>query len=76
MICAKRIPATHRAVAEIAVKAVLGERAVIAEMVEIPSGPSFRTRVGALHYGIRTFWDRWSGRHASGGSDHSDETQD
>jgi len=48
------------------VKAVLGEKAVIRAMVEIPAGTPFRKRAGALHAGVRTFWSRWTGRHSNG----------
>jgi hypothetical protein len=59
----KRIPTHHRVIVEAAVKAALGERAVVREIVEMQGGPSLRVRVGALHCGIYTFWSRWTGRH-------------
>ncbi|HXK01102.1 MAG TPA: hypothetical protein VMS37_01790 [Verrucomicrobiae bacterium] len=62
----KGIPAVHKAIAAAAVKAVLGEKAVIRAMVEIPAGTPFRKRAGALHAGVRTFWSRWTGRHSNG----------
>ncbi|HTP31877.1 MAG TPA: hypothetical protein VMJ75_06870 [Candidatus Acidoferrales bacterium] len=61
----KGIPAVHQAIATAAVKAILGEKAVIRGMVEVPAGTPFRKRAGALHTGIRTFWSRWMGRHSN-----------
>ena len=58
----KHIPDAHRAVAAAAVRAILGPRAVVREMVEVPAGTPFRKRVGAVHHGIRTFWSRWTAR--------------
>ncbi|HTS30618.1 MAG TPA: hypothetical protein VMH81_32320 [Bryobacteraceae bacterium] len=75
MTSGKGIPAVHQAIATAAVKAVLGEKAVIREMVEIPAGTPFRKRAGALHTGIRTFWRRWTGRHSNEKA-AIDETQD
>ena len=71
----KGIPAVHQAIATAAVKAILGEKAVIRGMVEVPAGTPFRKRAGALHTGIRTFWSRWTGRQAKG-RPGTDETQD
>jgi hypothetical protein len=56
------IPAHHRAAIAAAVRAVLGDRAVVRRIVEAPSGPSLTVRVTALHYGIRTFWNHWTER--------------
>ena len=58
----KAIPAVHQAILAAAVKAVLGERAVICEIVEVPAGVSASRHVAALKYGIHTFWSRWTGR--------------
>jgi hypothetical protein len=69
------IPVLHQAIAAAAVKAVLGHRAVIREMVEAPGGPSAAKRAGALKYGIRTFWRRWTARQ-SNGSSTTNETPD
>jgi hypothetical protein len=72
---AKNISAAHQAIAAAAVKAALGEHAVIRQMVEIPStaGP-LGAQVVALQYGIRTFWSRWTGRKSNGSP--TDETHD
>ena len=70
----KQIPAVHRAIVAAAVKAVLGERAVIREIVEVPAA-SVGRQVAALKYGIHTFWSRWTGRR-SNGSSTADETPD
>jgi hypothetical protein len=69
----KRIPAVHQAIVAATVKAVLGERAVVREIVEVPAGVPLSAHVVALQYGIRTFWSRWTGRHANGSST-TDET--
>ena len=58
----KRIPAVHQAIVAAAVKAVLGERAVVRQIVEVPAGVSAGRHVVALKYGIHTFWRRWTGR--------------
>ena len=68
------IPVIHQAIAAAAVKAILGERAVIREIVEVPA-PSAVRRAGALKYGIRTFWRRWTARQ-SNGSSTTNETPD
>jgi len=70
----KSIPVVHRAVVAAAVKAVLGDRAVVREIKEVPP-PSLGTQVVALKYGIHTFWCRWTGRQ-SNGSSTIDETPD
>ncbi len=70
----KRIPALHRAIVAAAVQAVLGERAVVREIVEVPRA-SVGRHVVALKYGIHTFWRRWTGRQ-SNGSSTKDETPD
>ena len=57
----KRIPAVHQAIVAAAVKAVLGERAVVRQIVEVPAA-SVGRHVVALKYGIHTFWRRWTGR--------------
>jgi hypothetical protein len=72
---AARIPHLHRAVAEAAVKAVLGERAVVKEMVEIPAGQPLSVHINALGFGIRTFWNNWTGRQSNERTG-DDETQD
>ena len=56
----KPIPAVHQAILAAAVKAALGERAVIRQIVEVPAGASAGRKVAALSYGIRTFWSRWT----------------
>ena len=71
----KRIPVVHQAIVAAAVKAVLGERAVVRQIVEVPSGVSAGRHVVALKYGIHTFWRRWTGRQ-SNGSSTIDETAD
>ncbi|MEO8371466.1 MAG: hypothetical protein ABI806_19925 [Candidatus Solibacter sp.] len=68
------IPVLHQVIAAAAVKAILGDRAVIREMVEVPA-PSAIKRAGALKYGIRTFWRRWTARQ-SNGSSTTNETPD
>jgi hypothetical protein len=70
----KAIPAVHQAIVAAAVKAVLGERAVVREIVELPPVSAGR-RVVALKYGIHTFWCRWTGRQSTGSST-TDETPD
>ena len=70
----KQIPAVHRAIVAAAVHAVLGERAVVREIVETPKVP-LGQHVVALKYGIHTFWSRWTGRQANGSST-TDETAD
>ncbi len=65
----------HKAIAEAAVKALLGERAVIRQMVELPAGQPLDVQISALGYGIQTFWSHWTGRHPHG-SAARDETQD
>ena len=67
MTGAPEIPEVHRAIAEATVRAVLGERAVIREMKEMPAVSVLR-RAGALKYGIWTFWSRWTARQANGSS--------
>ena len=71
----KRIPVVHQAIVAAAVKAVLGDRAVVRQIVEVPSGVSAGRHVVALKYGIHTFWRRWTGRQ-SNGSSTIDETAD
>jgi hypothetical protein len=65
----ENIPVLHQAIAEAAVKALLGERAVIREMVEMPAGRPLSVHLSALGYGIRTFWGHWTGRHPYGERD-------
>lgn len=72
---AERIPVLHRAIAEAAVKAVLGDHAAIRHMVEIPAGRPLCVQVSALAYGIQTFWSHWTGRHPHGSAPRN-ETQD
>jgi len=67
MTCDPEIPEMHRVIAEAAVRAVLGERAVIRQMKEMPAASVLR-RAGALKYGILTFWSRWTARQANGSS--------
>ena len=64
----RRIPAVHQAILA-AVKAVLGERAVVRQIVEVPAGASASRHVVALTYGIHTFWRRWTGRQSNGSLD-------
>jgi hypothetical protein len=72
----KQIPAVHQAILAAAVKAVLGERAVIRQIVEVPPQPvPLGTHVVALTQGIRTFWSQWTGRKANECS-ITDETPD
>jgi hypothetical protein len=71
---AKPIPAVHRAIVAATVKAVLGERAVVRKIVEVPPA-SIGTQVVALKYGIHTFWRRWTARQ-SNGSSTTNETPD
>ena len=59
----ERIPALHQAIARAAVKTLFGERAVIVEMDEAPAGVPLTTHLRALEYGVRTFWNHWTGRH-------------
>jgi hypothetical protein len=65
----------HKAIAEAAVKALLGERAVIRQMVEVPAGQPLSVQISALGFGIQTFWSHWTGRHPHG-SAARDEAQD
>ena len=65
MTCDPEIPELHRAIAVAAVRAVLGERAVIRDMKELPVASLLR-RAGALKYGICTFWNRWTARQGNG----------
>ena len=69
------IPAHHQAIAEAAVRAILGERAVIRRMVEVAAGPPLSVHITALGSGIRTFWSHWTGRHPHGSAER-DETED
>lgn len=72
----KKIPAIHQAILAAAVNAVLGDRAVIREVVEVPrTTVPFSGHVVALKYGIRTFWSRWTERQTNGSST-IDETPD
>jgi hypothetical protein len=72
----KQISAAHQAVLAAAVKAALGERAVIRQVVEVPSESAhLGAHVLALTYGIQTFWSRWTER-KSNGSSITDETPD
>jgi hypothetical protein len=70
----KQIPEVHRAIVAAAVHAVLGDRAVVRDIVEVPAVPLGRRAV-ALKYGIHTFWRRWTGRQ-SNGSSTTNETPD
>ena len=70
----RSIPVVHQAIAAVAVKAILGDRAVIRGMAEVPA-PSAIRRADALRYGIRTFWHRWTARQ-SNGSSITNETPD
>ena len=65
----------HRAIVTAAVRAALGERAVIRRIVEVPEAPSAVEHVVALHHGIRIFWRSWTGRRMNGGAT-ADETAD
>jgi len=67
MTCDPDIPEVHRAIAHAVVRAVLGDRAVIRDMREMPAASVMR-RAGALKYGILTFWSRWTARQANGSS--------
>ena len=72
----KQIPAVHQAVLTAAVKAALGERAVIRQIVEVPDEPvPLGAHVVALTHGIRTFWSQWTGRKVNECS-ITDETPD
>jgi hypothetical protein len=72
----KRIPAVHQAILAAAVKGVLGERAVIRQIVEVQAeAVPLGTHVVALTHGIRTFWSEWTGRKANECS-ITDETPD
>jgi hypothetical protein len=72
----KQIPPLHRAIVAATVKAALGERAVIRQVVEVPvESVPLQAHVVALTYGIRTFWSRWTER-KSNGSSITDETPD
>ncbi|MEO8597131.1 MAG: hypothetical protein ABI759_27680 [Candidatus Solibacter sp.] len=61
------IPVLHRAIAAAVVKAVLGDRAEIRSMQVMPAATVLQ-RAGALKYGIRTFWSRWTARQSNGSS--------
>jgi hypothetical protein len=56
------IPEIHRAIVSAAVRAALGERAVVRQIVEMPATLRLADHVVALHCGIRTFWQRWTAR--------------
>jgi hypothetical protein len=72
----KQIPAVHQAILAAAVKAALGERAVIRQIVEVSAeSVPLGTHVVALTHGIRTFWSQWTGRKANECS-ITDETSD
>jgi hypothetical protein len=62
------IPELHRVIVTAAVRAALGERAVVRRIEEMQATPSAVEHVAALHHGIRTFWRSWTGRSASGGA--------
>ena len=55
----KQIPAVHQAIVAAAVQAVLGERAVVRQIVEVPPPASVGRHAVALQHGIRIFWRRW-----------------
>jgi len=63
----RRVPVAHEVVVRAAVKALLGGRAVVREIREVPPA-SIGTQVVALKYGIHTFWRRWTGRQSTGSS--------
>ncbi len=63
------IPEIHRAIVAAAVRAALGERAVVRRIVELPAAPRLAGRVVALQCGIRTFWQRWTARAVERGHD-------
>jgi hypothetical protein len=69
-----QIPELHRAIVSAAVKAALGERAVVRQIEELPGTPGPVEHVVALQHGIRTFWRSWTGRRTNGGA--TDETAD
>jgi hypothetical protein len=54
------VPAVHQAIVAAAVRAVLGERAVVRQIVEVPAGASAGRQIVALGYGIQTLWRRWT----------------
>ena len=64
-----QIPALHRAIVAAAVKAALGERAIVRQIVEVPAADA-GDHVRALGHGIRTFWRSWTGRQPNGKLDH------
>jgi len=64
MSVARRIPAHHQTIVAAAVRAVLGERAVVRKIAEVPA-PTLLLRVRALDRGVRTFWNRWTERRSS-----------
>jgi len=66
------IPVLHQAIAEAAVKALLGDRAVISEMVEVPAGHPLIVHINALGYGVKTFWSHWTGRHPHGSAERDE----
>jgi hypothetical protein len=70
----KQIPALHQAIVAAAVKAALGDRAIVRQIVEVPA-PGMGDHVYALGHGIRTFWRSWTGRQINGSS-ITDETAD
>jgi hypothetical protein len=63
-----QIPELHRAIVTAAVRASLGERAVVRRIVEMPAEPTAIEHVAALQHGIRTFWRSWTGRRVNGGA--------
>jgi len=69
-----QIPALHQAIVAAAVKAALGNRAIVCQIVEVPA-PAAGDHVRALGHGIRTFWRSWTGRQTNGSS-ITDETTD
>jgi hypothetical protein len=70
----KQIPALHQAIVAAAVKAALGQRAIVRQIVEVPA-PDAGDHVRALGHGIRTFWRTWTGRQPNG-NPIIDETAD
>ena len=72
----RTIPVLHKAIAQAAVKALLGEHAVIQRMVEVPAGQPLSVEIGALGYGLQTFWSHRTGRHPHGSAARDEETQD
>jgi len=60
------IPVIHQVIVAAAVKAVLGEQAVIRKIRVLPAKAPAAGQLVAWKHGIHTFWCRWTGRQLNG----------